>query len=97
MSLHREDRELQIKLAELQIKQQHVASLYTVLLAMEFSFLVLYVSLSFTLWKQAERVLNVFMGMSGFIVLALTTLVMYRRQWNKLETRIEKLKKEYLW
>jgi len=97
MSARREDRELQIKLTELQLRQQHVSSLYTLLLAIEFSFMVLYVSLSFAIWRQSERVLNIFIGMSGLVALVLITLLMHRRQWNKLRTQIENLKKEYLW
>jgi len=97
MSARREDRELQIKLTELQLRQQHVSSLYTLLLAIEFSFMVLYVSLSFAILRQSERVPSIFVGMSGLVVLVLITLLMHRRQWNKLRTQIENLKKEYLW
>ncbi len=100
MRLHSEDRELQIKLVELQIRHQHIASFYTVIVSISasitFSFFVAYLTIGVTL----GRPLWITYAYIGFIPMLLVTLmifVKYKNEIDRLEQQIQNIKKQYAW
>jgi len=95
-----EDRELEVKLVELQIKHQHIASLFTVLLSISssitVSFFIGYVTVGMTLNLPIWTYSGLLMGVAGPL-LTIGFYQLYLRRINRLEKEIKELKKEYVW
>jgi hypothetical protein len=95
-----EDRELDIRLAELQIRHQHIASIYTVLLSLTASlsaaFFIGYLTIGFTLKNSTWIVDGIVVLVAGGL-LAYIIYGYYLKRIRRLESEVQKLKEEYLW
>jgi len=97
---HNEDRELQIKLVELQIRQQYTASFYTVVISVfasiGISCFIGYLTLGFALgrplWIAASIII---FALAGFMVFI--TFLSYKKEIDRGKQQIQKLKKRYVW
>ena len=95
-----DDRELDIRLAELQIRHQHLASAFTVLISVTMSvsisifigYLTIGITLKESVWTSDAFVILIF----GSAL----TYVIYRRYLqlvDRLEKEIQELEKQYVW
>lgn len=100
MTLHNENRELQIKLTELQIRHQHLASFFTVIISIgasiTVSFFTAYLSIGMML-RDLSWIISAFIGFFSLGLITFLVAVLYIRERNKLKQQIENLKKQYVW
>ncbi|MCW4042598.1 MAG: hypothetical protein NWE90_02590 [Candidatus Bathyarchaeota archaeon] len=93
MSLRNEDRELQIELARLQMRQQYVLGALFGLLAAEFSvFGVVY-----ALYFMQELGLTFLAVWIGLLPIMLITIWFFSKLLDEIEAEAKKLKKKYVW
>ena len=100
MTLHNEDRELQIELTKLQIDHEHLTSLLMGKLAIEFGAIIGLASIFYGLYdKPIEFFIPIGLIILQFMLLISIyfTLHRYQRKREELKRRIEELRKQYLW
>lgn len=95
--MRNEDIEFQIEMLAIQIRQQHISTIYSTLLSIEFSvmvtIMVLYTGLYFSLgnpffsWLATLSV--------AFVAPIIITLFLYQRETKKLDKEFERLRKRY--
>lgn len=100
MTLHNEDRELQIELTRLQIRHEHMISRYTIFISVFLSLVITSLSVYVPIGFQT--------GNSIYFIFATTysTVLLLPIVWNvkrmaetekELEDKIKKLKSKYVW
>jgi len=104
--VHNEDKELQIKLIEIQIDHEFITSYSMGLLAIEFGIIIGLGAIYYTLYsnyilygKPQFLFLSyaTIVAMFGFAILIYLTLRRYKKQREKLKWQIEELRKKYIW
>lgn len=99
MSLRFEDRELQIRLAELQIEQQHIASFYTVIVSVIVTAMVAYLIGLISIGMTTQSYIWILVAFIGYVLILPVLLWiyrMYRAELRKLNEKIQELKKQYV-
>lgn len=100
MPLHNEDKEFQIELLKLQIRQAHVSSTYTILLSITISLLLMFFSVYVPLYIYTQNMffLNIMLIVVPILfALTLASLLDYKSKEKSLGREIEELKKKYVW
>lgn len=100
MSLHSEDKEFQIELLKLQIRQAHISSTYAMLLSITISLLLMFFSVYVPLYIYTQNTffLNIILIVVPILfALTLASLLDYRSKEKRLGKEIEELKKKYVW
>jgi hypothetical protein len=98
--LSNEERELQIELARLQIKHDHVTSRYTVLLSVMVSLMVTAISVYIPLAVVTGNSFYLIFPTVFVLVLAIPLYLIgikLAEAEKNLESEIQELKKKYLW
>ena len=100
MTLHNEDRELQIELTKLQIDHEHLTSTLMGKIAIEFGAIIGLASIFYGLY---DKPIEFFIPI-GLIILQLVFLISiyftfrrYQKKRERLERQIEELRKQYVW
>lgn len=99
MSLRFEDRELQIRLAELQIEQQHIASFYTVIVSVIVTAMVAYLIGLISIGMTTQSYIWILIAFIGYVLMLPVLLWiyrMYKAELRKLNEKIQELKKQYV-
>jgi hypothetical protein len=98
--LRNEEKELQIELARLQIKQSHAMSTQTILLSITFSLMISAVSVYVPLGVMTNNLFYILFAFIYGVVLMFPVLIIVERMrqtQRQLEKQIKDLKKKYLW
>ena len=100
MSLHNEDRELQIKLTKLQIEHQYIASFFIGMLALEISVLLALETIYFSLYGNLDASLvrtSTAIGKFAMVPAIYVTSRYFQAKAKKLDEQIKDLRKQYVW
>ena len=100
VALRYDDRELQIELVQLQIDHEHLTSSFIGLVAIEFGAIIGLASIFYGLYgKPIHFLIPIGLVVSQFIMLIAIPLTWsrYNKKRERLERRIEELRKRYVW
>lgn len=100
MTLHNEDRELQIKLTKLQIEHQYIASLFIGMLVLEFTIMLAFETIYFSLYGNLEAsfIRNVItITIFAMVPVVYLTYRYFSAKVKTLDEQIEELRKQYVW
>ena len=100
MSSSNEDRKLEIRLVELQIRHQHIASFFTVIISVgmsvSVSIFVGYLSIGILL-NQVYWIIDSVVVLIGGMVFTYLAYREYLRRIRALKKEIEEIRKEHIW
>jgi len=97
---HNQDRELQIKLVELQIRHQHVASYLTVFMSVCFSMMGVFAFGTLTIAVTTQDPSWLSTCIIAIVALGVSTsgiMRYYIKKLGSLSREIQELKKQFLW
>jgi len=100
LPLHNEDKEFQIELVKLQIRQAHISSTYTMLLSITISLMLMFFSVYIPLYIYTQNMffLNIILiAVPILFALTLASFLDYKNKEKRLSREIEELKKKYIW
>ena len=95
MSLHNEDRKLQIELTRLQMHFQYMLSCLFGLLAIEFSFFGVLYALYYTISGELKLLILVVLVM--LLIPIMFTISHFGRKLRQIEKETKNLKSKYVW
>lgn len=96
MTLHNEDRQLQIKLAKLQMVHQTILSGLIGFLAIEASWFGVFMALYYSEANQQWKSYFVFLEVA-ILALMMFTALYFMKKLRENEKEIQKLEKKYIW
>jgi len=100
MTLHNEDRELQIELTRLQIRHEHMISRYTIFISVFLSLVVASLSVYIPVGFQTGNSIYFIVGSTYSTVLLIPIAWNVKRMAEaekELEEKIKRLKSKYVW